>query len=416
VRSVSLEINLADDHVAPLLVRRDGFLLLPLARLPRDRHTPITVVDETGAVLPRLNASEERALALDALRITARAALGQQDPEPATMVRIAAVLHREREPGAFDDHVGAQVSKLAKHVGFMGLLSVLYADFYLVVFLPETSLPRRALTYHYEEQPRLRDPGTGNRRSSAQLSALGRVLRRTRVFLRHAIWPTSGLWMQVACSNVEEATSYHVDIRAPYDVELHDAVLYAPGAGPGGGLELVGDDNQSLTRTHLFLGPPPLPLTGVLVDLRLAPVMTGMIRSTTLISFLITGVLTAALLYAHTVSEKALFNNPDRSSSTAVLLLAPAILAAVLASPHRHSMTTRLHWETRLTVAVACLAVYVAATAVAVRVSQARLVTILLGAVILAGLCTVRLVVQWIRLGSSRRHTSAALRQQAEAG
>jgi len=220
--------------------------------------------------------------------------------------------------------------------------------------------------------------------------------------------------MQVPCVNIDEAQSYHVDVEAPYDVEIHDAALIAP-LGPDHEQLPIGDDDQSLTRSHMFVHPPARDLSGVLVDLKLAPVTTGMVRSTTLISMIIAAILVLAVLYASSVSAPDLFMHPDRSSSTALLLLAPAVLAAVLAAPSRHSMTTRLLWETRLTVGVSCLAMFVAATAVALRVEQARLVVTLLAAFTLALLSMLRLLIQFVRLRRSRVHSKARLRQQTGA-
>jgi hypothetical protein len=399
-RRVEVHVDLDGLGEARESLTVENVLLLPLGRLDREVHTSVLLLDESGALVPRLTRNEERALVLAGLQRAAsqalRAPLDESTLEVITRVATADLGRRPRSsysgvPLPWDH--GPEVlrysipetqrARLAANDGFRLLLNQVHETYFFIAPLDAASSPRRVLRYEYTEDPQFVHPSEYRRR------------------LAELFMPQPGVDFSCPAQMAGECDSYHFEVSAPYDLVLCDGGLLTRVEDEAGdeSYYLTTDDDASRTSSHIYASFEEVVLSGEFVATLRPYGGGGLVRSAAITSLLplvfLLGGLTAAALH---LDHRGWTTDVDPSSSTATILLVPGILPALLASRSRHSLTTKLTFGTRVTMLLSALLLVPAATSVALGFRRAPF--ILLWSLLAAGgfLASFRLFAQFFYL------------------
>lgn len=378
-RTVRVDVDLAnvayleDEGEWP---RWHGGLLVPLAALSRfGGHTEIAAVDESGGALPRLTKDEERRFALGAIEQQARHVLDGADV-PDFMLHALHQHISTKDPALVPDALrGSDIAnRLIDDRRLRQTIRRLTATYYLLVPLDPGDGARRVLTYSYYEQLTFRD-------APAPLPK--------RLFTQIGVTE-----LDVATPAAGDCSSFHLVLPCPYDLQVTNALLDLQTA-EGQSIQYE-DDDRLPTRAHLYASAATSLASGsAKVRLHLLP--TGLVRSSVYSGVFIVGTLIAGLVgtvFAHGHT----FPTADTDAAVALLLLVPGVFGSTLATPSRHSMTTKLLFPTRLTLVVASLMSFVGAVAVAVGLKGGLALGVWSVACVVAIVCTIVLSTQLIRV------------------
>lgn len=377
-REVRVDIDLArleglDD--LSLWPRWRGDLLVPLASLSRFAgHTEISVVDESGDVLPRLTKDEERNLALGAVELQARYLLGGSELSDTLRQQLYHFLSNS-QPDLDSLRGSEKTDLLLGDSRFRQTLRRLSSTYYLLVPLNLEKGSRRVLQYSFYEH----------------LSFAKRDRASLPAWLRNRIGLAA---LNVKAPAAGDCTSYHLVLPAPYDLQIANASLQLV---PQDGMSFqYVDDDRLPTRAHLYanVASPISEVSSASIDLHLLP--TGLVRSSVYSALFIVMTLVAGTIISFFADDHVLPS--ETGTAVAILLLVPGVLGSTLATPSRHSLTTTLLFPTRLILVLASLMSFIVATAVALNARGALALGVWVAASVVALVCNILLGAQLRRV------------------
>lgn len=394
-RTVRVDLDLeaiGDVRDAEKWPRVGGRLLVPVAMLQRRSLTSAEVVEEGGGRMPLLNKTEERRLLQDGLTSLAKAVLKEADPSAAITEQIASLVQGDPpEPGDPAPAWADAAAPLMSNRAFQYQLYLVRNYYLLVVPIDPDRAPRRVVTFSYIE-----DVVPPQNVEDDNLSPAARTLMRFR-------WIFNDIgerFVYVHAPSAGDSASYHLQVPAPYDLEISEGRLVFEEAVRGGVVKEVPDRDRLRTHAHVYLSKP-MPLkdawfTGLL---RLSP--SGLVRAAPLSALFVVWSLAGAMLYTMSTDDW-LFENGDPNSASSLFLLVPGAVAALIATPSKHSMTTRLLFPTRLLLWVTGIASFAGAYTIAVGLREWLAVTVWLVAVLISAGCCLALARQYNRLRAGR--------------
>ncbi|WP_159808168.1 hypothetical protein [Cellulomonas citrea] len=401
-----------------------GLWALPIAKLPVGHHTTIRAVDESGSDLPRLTFHEERRLVLGGIlgladTVLARGTGSENILDNAVQRCLDGIVAHRILPEKLKD-TGSQGTLLWEDRAFRLALCDSYDHFYLVVTV-EGRLSRRVVRLNYSDEliygkP---DPAEILSKNASNPRALRDCLRqagsplandlsgRIVARLESATGARGAPFSVDVGGRVVESESYHLEIVAPYDLRVIGACLLMVYKRDDSAA-IMRDDDSSHATAHMHTRER----RGVAYArayARFIPVQTGTIRTSILSSSFILLVLTIGAFLASV--KPGYLVNADASSATAVLLLAPGVLAAALARRSPHMMTTKLLFGPRFSVIAICILLFGAACSIAVHLGQSEpiaLRNVWCGAALAAAAVVGRLVAMFLRLSILTRRERRA--------
>jgi hypothetical protein len=401
-RTTRLEVDLrpmlVDDSAYPLWSES---LLVPVTTMPRGQHRTITVTDEAGTQLVKLSGLHERRLLTLGLLDLAVRRISLEVPRPVVqhLARSVAGLEDDDPLADFPGPYRSFRRALRGDPAFLSFYELVrdYSD--LIALLPVPTATRRMfITTVTQEQHRL---GRSTRRQRA-----GRLLSpKPREYIAYTV-----------TRKQLDARSYHIEINAPYDLEIPSAELAVFDTPEQRGThmpqERLPSDSPDRTSAHVNRPGTERVVDSGLLVVEMVPCPTGVVRSSVASVGLIAATLIAGSIYVWVTPIRHV-HTVDRASTTSLLLLAPALLAVLLVAPSQHSLTTRFLLGTRFTVVLACLLLFVAAVSVALELAALVPLWTALSAIgsVLAG----RLLYEWTWLMTRRRRGDAERRRRSSA-
>ena len=296
--------------------------VVPVALFARQALHNFDIKDEDGTALPVMTREESEAVVLHGLLGYARGILGADeelvDAVADDLKRIVTGTEAEalnvyrsmrgfqpRRASAEQRRELGQRLRLIRNTSMQRLLLLIARTFILFV---QTDVPvgaRRIFKFTFEHPT-----------DTVEQNPIRWLL--VRLGLLH-----SKLGFDAA--SAQQTRSYHIEIAAPPELEISQALLQAPGcptAGAGGGIG----------RTHLNVSGASGP--GVLV-VSFRTRRAGFLRAA-----LLTSVLTCALLFVGRTRLDNLASEVEAAST--LLLIVPGLLAAYLSRPGEHALASAL--------------------------------------------------------------------------
>lgn len=386
---VDLANMLADEETYP---RWNGALLLPVMALRRFTHRTIEIHDEAGAQVVKLSGAHERRLLTLGLLALAQNVLGADLPTPLVALFGDIVLGRRSITFAdYDGPYRAIRQALTACDEFMSLLRDVADVADLVAVLPTPSATRRSLTTTVVAEPRY----------------VGRSSGMQRLVRLIAPQPGQFLIYPIGVRDLD-ARSFHIEVNAPYDLEIPVAALFvyytARAVIAQKPDETLVSDSPDRTSAHVHRAGSERVVDRAEMIVELVPCPTGVMRSSFVSVNMISLILALGAGYI-SVTTPTHLHAVDRASTVSLLLLAPAILAVVLVTPSRHSLTTRYLLGARVTVVLSCVLLFVGAVTVALELAASEAIWIASAAVGL--LLSTRISYQWQWLLRQRRRADA---------
>jgi hypothetical protein len=355
-RRLSIDFDLPTD--VRRLARQIGpSFCVPLALMKKDTRLSLDIVDAQGHALPLLTRDENCAVGEEVLwKLVSR--LGPRDDDAYWKGLIKSVVNASEGLGRFtcalthaetSGRFTAMNELTLQDITWMATL--LDRNFLLLCEIPMSTLDVRCVVKI--SQTDARDDLKSEKRSVLMrlTSAMGWSPVRVR-FLTTS-------WSQ--------SVSYHFEFHAPEGLELAiprvSPQIWSV-AGIGG--------NSTMFNVALVQKPAQFLESGS-VTVRLFPTSRGLVRSAT-----ITAALTSVLLWgawasaSRFVSLGVISTGNSTDAATALLLLAPGIIAAFLVRPGEHALVTELLSGVRLTTIIVGLIPVVGAAILAVHPTVAR--------------------------------------------
>ena len=443
VRSVSVDLDLAglptSGSQGPRLL--DGYLPLPIALLDADGHTTIDVRDETGGRLPRLNRVEERHLLTVGLLHFARSTARRAGHSPfldEEVIKAIDTIVNDRVwvagARALQNPELEQGKALLADEAFKAAAEQVAESHFLVALINPEEGRRRVLNYTATEQinttkrserrrlERKQSPNAGAHRqiasenkTAAEVDTASKQVGssdeqagdgdKESVSWWRSLWRRfSARFLDIGEEDIRfftpgagDCVTYHFDLQAPYDLDVCDTRFAARARPPDTNVIRAWDQSGLTTHAHIFVTIKNRITSGdVTTTLRLLP--TSVVRSSVISSLFTLASVATGFGLILSRSDHSLAHVIDTSSAVAILLLVPGIVAGALATPSRHSMTTKLLFPTRLTLWASGVASYLVGVAVAAKLKGSPSLAVWAAAAAIAGVSAVRLLEQYLRL------------------
>jgi hypothetical protein len=326
--------------------------LVPLITLAKGRLKRLSAWDEERAALPVLTSGENGQLAAACLVWVATQALREHSDTPDSHLPDDFAQGLRQIAVAPADEALALRHELAqhRHVGeavfsegiVQALTDELARDFVMMVPLEAQRAERRVVKFSFEEP--IRSKAGGNRvarGASRVLESLG----------------TRSHDLDFSRLRVGSAESYHVEVEAPPQVEFVDASLATVDleTGKQNRPEPVDPSDLRSDRVHVYTSGQGWLTVGA-IKVRFRAELIGLPLTAPAL-----GVLTATILLV----GSARTSQVSKEAGAALLLIGPTLLAAFLAGPGEHPMTTRLLLGVRVLVVLSGLTSLIAAGALA---------------------------------------------------
>lgn len=341
----SIHKRVTFDLTVPRVVRgrvqvdRGILPFVPLTLLPKLKLRNFDMTDAAGRRLPILTTAENGRVAAQTLRIYAESVLGRPPGVPvatdlaliatSTGDQLRGAMNRMLEPQGSADEADRRA--LIEAEEFLSLLVDLGANFLLAVVADPRPGERQLLKFSYDAEGRR-----------------GNLPARSWFATRMGWMPAD---FSITTEGAVDASSYHVEIVAPADVEIVAAELHANG-------QTLDFEGGGVARAHLHTDMPVQAYPTPYARARFRVVRTGFLYGA-----LFTAALTTALLWLGRVRLDQLTTSIEASS--ALLLILPGLLAAYLARPGEHALATSVLVGVRWMLVISALCALVGAAVLA---------------------------------------------------
>lgn len=329
-RTITWDIELApslaegcNDLVIPLGMLRDGVVLQDLK-----------IVDETGEGLVMLNRRDNKALTAAVIQRLFGGAAIKQD------VRTLVTDGNEQARSEAKENLLKQWGDRPRKEIAHSLLGDLVENYLVLIALPPGRGLWRSISFSFEEAIELFDRSARDTRGLARCRALAGELATRMAWRDQRV-----TWQQ---ASIGDASSFHVDVEVPRDLELTAAQLDV--AAEGGPYRFPTDALGPRARLYTRIAKAaPLTFwprgTAGEIHLKMRPRAADLLAAGSVLS-LITG----AMLVTGSFRMEELLRASD-GAAPLLIALAP-IAAAYLARPSEHALTAKLTALPRVVIAV----------------------------------------------------------------
>lgn len=357
---------------SPFLRTWQGRLVVPLTSLDRHSRTTTHVTNESGDLVPLFTTHDLSILfggglvsfANQILKRPVQAALDpvlRQIPWKASRLEPAGAEPQAAAEASFDDAYSDVISvvpdgrALVRTPEFYAALRVVTGGVPLVVELNPDKGPTRILSYRYVRRLEL-DPRAEP--TEAATNPVHRVWKKIHHFKNNA----GTAPMSIALGPVDECERYQLEADAPFDTWFAQADIKSIGAKTPEEVDTSQRFRLTYTKTsHEILRSPELT-----IDLR--AVFTGVARTSVFASAFLAICCVLGTIRVITNSDHV-FLDSDTDAGASLLLLFPGVVASLLASSARHTLTATVQFPMRFTLLCMSLVSFALAAATAVRAS-----------------------------------------------
>lgn len=393
-RTVRVDIDLSAYLADDARISWKGLLLVPVAALRRQPHSTF-VVDEHGAMLPRINKFEEREMCFAAMFGWAEQLTAQHGLTLGAdfSVRLRTVISQEHQRQAANDLLAGEdeVSQVLKEDGaFRTALQDLTENFYLLAPLSGDSEALRVLRYCYVETLQ-------TAKDSVSIEAAATEGLRTRLdrFADLILLTDTRYVIDVPAAG--DCQSYHFEVNAPWDLTFTRADIVVLRGGRDQSEETYRDDDWHPAKAHLFLSIGEVISKGK-ATIEMRPMPTGLLRSSFLGAAGIAGMLTVATTLL--VLDRLGWASTDlhtNAGALTLLLMMPSVAAGYLSRPVEHRLTAKFLFSVRVSVLTVALMSFFVASTIALRWTTSSMLWVWLPATALAIAFAARLMAQFLR-------------------
>lgn len=320
---------------------RDG-LLVPLTVLKRPTPTSFQVRDSAGSLLSRATRDEERHLLYSGACLAVRVRLGEVLPQTADALQRM-ILGAPRTNWSEPLNQTPQGGSIRAEADLMGMLQTA-ANNYLLTAEVDRARSRQIITYEEVIDVSIVANAPGWR---SDLREMGTITLR------------------VAPLGINYCRSYHIELEAPTNLVNAEAYVSGFVAKSDGTLEQVviadEDPHDKLAQVQDARQDALLD-SSFTVTLRHAPV--GIVRSA-LVSAAFTTLIMGALFVWALVDDTGAPQQLEVEPGSALLLLLPTLIGALLVTPTTHDLTAKVVFPSRLILGLASITPWVGAVLLA---------------------------------------------------